>query len=130
MSFFATGNRAYNSTTIGLTASPTTATLLAEVDFNSSMATARNGGEPVGVTWIVGVTTTNCVFLLEQAQSTSLDMSSAGTYRASIAVQCSSGASAQFYTKHQVYPGDRLRVRINSSFTGSANAFISAEHLA
>lgn len=129
MSQFAEGVAAINSTTVGQTANPSTSTLLAEVDFNGTNATARAGGKNVGVTWIVGVTTTNAIFLLEQSQSTSLDISSVGTYRGQIVAQCSSGASAQYYTKHRVEPGDRFRVRVASSFAGSANAFISVEPL-
>jgi hypothetical protein len=128
MSFFGTGNRTVNSTTLGLTSNPTTATLLAEIDCNSTMATVRRGGEPWQVSWIVGSTGAQVTFQLEQCLSTGLDMSTAG--RDQTVVMVSSGQSAEFVTKHNVESGDRFRVRVNSSFTGAAAAKIIAEPLA
>lgn len=127
MSFFATGNRSINSTTLGVTSNPTTGTLLAEIDCNSSMATVRRGGEPWQVSWIIGTQTTLATFLLEQTSSTGLDISTSG--RDQTVAMVSSGQSAQFVTKHNVEPGDRFRVRVQSSFTGGAAAKIIAEPL-
>lgn len=130
MSFFGWGNRAVNSGStgfIGPTSNPTTSAFLAELDFNGTNASVKAGGENYGVTWIVGVGTTLAIFNLEQVQSTNLDISASTTLRQVVTVQVSSGQSGQFYTKHMIEPGDRLRVRVQSTFTGAANAFISAE---
>ena len=127
MSFFGWGTKSINSTTLGVTTNPPTSGLLAEIAFNSSMATARAGGIPMQVSWIVGTQTTLATFQLEQALSTGLDMSTAG--RDQTIVMVSSGQSAQFVTKHTVEVGDRFRVRLNSSITGGAAAKIIAEPL-
>lgn len=129
MSFFGTGNRTITSTGMtGSTAAMTTATLLAEIDCNSTMATIRAGGEPWQLTWIVGSGTTGVAFLCEQALSTGLDMSTAG--RDQFTVFVSSGQSAQYVTKHNVLPGDRFRVRVESTVTGRGSAKIIGEPLA
>ena len=129
MSFFGFGNRTIVSTgQTGSTAAMTTATLLAEIDINSSMATARAGGEPWLVNWIVGAGTTQVIYLLEHTLSTGLDMSTAG--REQIPVFLSSGQTAQYVSKHQVFPGDRFRVRVESTVTGRGAATIFAEPLA
>ena len=125
MSFYGFGNKTINSTTLGVTSNPTTSGMLAEIDFNSSMATVKAGGAPVQVTWIVGAQTTLATFALEQVFSTGLDISTAG--RDQIIVMVSSGQSAQFVTSHNVEPGDRFRVRAQSSFTGGGSAKIIAE---
>lgn len=126
MSWFGTGNRTINSTGLGtVTSNPTTGSLIAEIDCNDSLAHVRSGGEPWQVTWIVGTQTTLATFRLEQTLSTGLDMSTAG--RDLTIVMASSGQSAQFVTKHNVTPGDRFRVRVESSFTGAVAAKIIAE---
>ena len=132
MAFFGWGNRAINSGSTGFIApvsNPTTSAFLAELDFNGTNASVRSGGENYGVSWIVGCGTTLAIFSLEQVASTSLDMTNSAVYRDMLTVQCSSGQSAQFFTKHNLKPGDRLRVRVQTAFTGTANAFISAEPL-
>lgn len=126
MSFFGWGNRSINSTTLGLTSNPTTATIVAELV--SSALRIPSGGGPYQVTWIVGAQTTLATFQLEQTLSTGLDMSTAGRDQAVVMV--SSGQSAQFVTKHNLEEGDRLRVRMNSSLTGAVAAKIIAEPLA
>lgn len=124
MGFFGTGNHAIESTQLGSVTNPTTQTLLAEIDFNSTMATARSGGEPYQVSWIVGLPATVATFLLDHALSTGT--ASTGIRNQTV-VQVSSNQSGQFVTKHTIQPGDRLRVRVASSFTGSANAKIIAD---
>mgnify|MGYP001605447116 CR=1 FL=1 len=125
MSFFGWGNRAIESTTIGVQVTLSTQSLLAEVDLNGSNASVRRGGEPWGVTWIVGAQTTLATFLLDHATST---VTTTGGIRNQTVVEVSSGQSAQFYTKHNAEPGDRFRVRLASSVV-SANAKIIAEPL-
>lgn len=129
MSFFANGHQSIITpgSTTPVAASPSTATMLAELDFNGTNATVRAGGQSVGVTWIVGCPSTVAVFLLEQVTSTGLDFSTNGVVRIPVSIQ--QAASAQFFTKHEIRPGDRLRARLNSS-TPSAHAAIQAEYLA
>jgi hypothetical protein len=134
MSFFAFGNRSINSgstaaTSRGPQSNPSTATLLAEVDFNGTNATILPGGQNYGFTWIVSAGTTGVTFLCEVAQSPDLDMAASTTFRAQFAVAASSLGSGQFFSKHTIEPGDRARIRVNSSFTGAASGFISAEPL-
>lgn len=130
--YWGVGNRPIISTQMGFTANPSTSALLAEVDFNSTMATAKSGGEPYQVSWIVAAQTTMGAFALEHVLSTGLDMTTAASdtrVGCAIAVVCSSGASAQFVTRHIVNPKDRFRVRMPSSVTGSFAASISAESM-
>lgn len=134
MSFFASGNVAINSgstaaTSRGPQSNPSTTTLLAEIDFNGTNATILGGGQNYGFTWIVGAGTTGVTFLCEVAQSVDLDMTQSTTFRAQFSVVASSLGSGQFFTKHRIERGDRARIRVNSSFTGAASGFISAEHL-
>jgi len=126
MSFFGTGNRSINSTTLGVVSNPTTATLVAEIDLNDTMAHVHVNGEPYQVTWVVGVQTTAAIFQLEQALSTGPGSTA---IRDQTVVMVSSGQSAQFVTKHTAQPGDRFRIRVNSSFTGGVAGKIIAEPL-
>lgn len=126
MSFFGIGNRTINSTQMGVISTPDTATLLAEVDLNDTMAHVRDGGEPYGVTWIVGSNgSTRTTFLLDQALSTGVGTTA---IRDQTVAVVSSASGAQFYTKHNVFPGDRFRVRVAST-VDAANAKIIAEPL-
>lgn len=125
MSFFGWGNRGIESTTKGVQVTLSTTTLLAEVDLNGSNASIHSGGEAWGVTWIVGTPTTLATFLLDHALSTGTGTTGV---RNQTVVQVSSGQSAQYFTKHNVEPGDRFRVRLESSIV-SANAKIIAEPL-
>ena len=127
MSYFGIGNRTINSTQMGVVATPTTSTLLAEIDFNSTMAVVRSGGEPYGVTWIVGSGSGSTIttFLLDQCLSTGIGSTAIVDQTV---VQVSSGASAQYYTKHNMEPGHRLRVRVASTVL-AANGKIIAEPL-
>lgn len=128
MSFFGWANRGIESTQRGLSANPTTGTLIAEVDVNGSNASVIAGGQVWGVTWIVGNLTTVATFLLDHALSTSI--SDTGIINQTVVVM-SSGNSAQFYTKHNLEStnANRFRVRVGSSFTGSVSAKIIAEPL-
>lgn len=130
--FWAPGNRAVGSTQMGVVSNPTTATLLAEIDFNGTMAGCLSGGQSFQATWILGAQTTLAVFLCEHTLSTGLDMSTAAASTLTgcqFVVMGSSGQSAQFVTRHKVNPGDRFRVRVNSSFTGGAACYIQAESM-
>lgn len=126
MSFFGWGNAGIESTDIGLQSNVTTSALLAEVDLNGSNATVKRGGAIYGVTWIVGNQTTAVTFLLDHASST--DVSTSGIRNQTV-IPMSSANSAQFYTKHNVVPGDRFRIRVASSVTGTLSGKIIAEPL-
>lgn len=124
MSFFGAGNQTINSTTIGLTANPTTAALLAEVDLNSTQFAPLSGGQRFQVTWIVTAQTTNAVFLCDHALSTGLGATGIITQ---IPAALSSGNVAQLMTKHNINAGERFRIRVASTFTGSVAGTIIAE---
>ena len=121
---FGEANRVLESTTLNVVANPDTATIVAEI--SSANLTVRGGGERYQVTWVVGGSTA-VIWLLEQAQSTNLDMSSVGTYRSQIVAVTPTNQSAQFVTRHNVYQGDLLRCRVQSSLTANVSAKIIAE---
>ena len=125
MSWFGWGPNSIESTDIGVKTTLSTQSLLAEVDLNGSNASIMAGGQTWGVTWIVGTPTTLATFLLDHALSTGTGSTG---LRNQTVVEVSSGQSAQFFTKHHVFPGDRFRVRLASSIV-SANAKIIAEPL-
>jgi len=116
------GNRPINSTSLVAT-DPTTATLIAEVDSTQLGSTSWPSGKAYQVSWIVGASTA-AIYRLEQCLSTGLGSTA---IRDVVLVQVPAGASPQYVTSHYLEPGDRLRVRSNSSFTGSGTAWISAE---
>lgn len=128
MSFFGWGSNGIESTTKGVQSGIDTASLLAEVDLNGSNATCREGGQTWGVTWIVGCGNTSATFLLDHALSTGV--ATTGVRNQTVA-QLTSNASAQFFTKHAAFPGDRFRVRVASTGTAgiTANAKVIAEPL-
>ena len=125
MSWFGWGPNSIESTTIGVQVTLSTQSLLAEVDLNGTNASVPAGGQVWGVTWIVGTPTTLATFLLDHASST--DTTTSGIRNQTV-VECSSGQSAQFFTKHHARQGDRFRVRLASSIV-SANAKVIAEPL-
>ena len=116
------GNEPINSSG-GLTANPTTASLIAEVDSTALGSTGWAAGKSYQVSWIVGASTL-AVMRLEHCLSTGLGSTA---IRDVVYAHTPSGVSPQYVTAHKLEPGDRLRVRVNSSFTGNASAWISAE---
>ena len=135
MSFFGTGPNSIESTTIGVQATLSSASLLAEVDVNGTNASAYGSPQAWGITWVVGTPAggTNATFLLDHARSTSV--AATGIINQTV-VAVSSGSAAQFFTKHVVNladvtapQGHRFRVRLASSVV-SAFAKIIAEPLA
>jgi hypothetical protein len=131
MSFFATGNRGIESTTIGIQTVLSSASLLAEVDVNGTNASLYPGGQAWGVIWIVGTPATAATFLLDHALSTGVE--STGIVNQTV-VSLSSGQTGQYFTKHNLetsqagLQGHRFRVRLASSIV-SAHAKIIAEPL-
>lgn len=119
--------------TVVVTANPSTASLIAELEPTSSglynglyPGSSTNAHRNFQVTWICGAST-NATWRLEQCLSTGLDMSTAGRW--SMAVITPSNQTAQYTHRLRLTIGDRLRVRVNSSFTGNAAAQIIAEPL-
>lgn len=131
MSWFGVGPNSIESTTIGVQATLSTATLLAEVDLNGTNASAYGAPQAWGVTWILSAQSTGATFLCDHARSTGVG--STAIISQTVA-SVSSQASGQYFTKHVVDPnetglqGHRFRVRVASS-VASAAAKIIAEPL-
>ena len=118
------GGTAINST-YAPASNPSTATLIAELD-STQLGTANLRGSRslnFRVNWIVGADT-NTAWQLEACTSTAL---SAGVDI--IYLQTPAGQSGQYITSHVLSQDMRLRARMNSTFTGTAMAYISAEPL-
>lgn len=134
MAFFDWGNRPVNNiqSTSLLVANPSTSTLIAELD-STRLHTGlylpqsdTSAQRDFLVNWYVGASTL-ATWQLEQCKSTANDMATSGRWN--MMAFTGTNQSAQFQTKLTLTNGDRLRVRLNSSFTGNACAQISAEPL-
>lgn len=129
MSFYAEGNPPVNSTTgLSPVVNPSTSSLIAEVDSTQLGTAFLTAGQKrqFRVTWLVGATT-NATFQLEQVESTALISSTNPT---TVIAYSPTNQSAQYITNHDLIQNSRLRVRLNSTFTGSASAYIQAEAIA
>lgn len=126
MAFHGPGNVPLKSAA-ALSSDPSTATLVAEIDSTqiATMVPAGRRGIPFRVNWRVGAST-SAIFVLEQALSTGLGSTA---IRDSCPVFTGSNLTSQFVDHYMVEPGDRFRVRVASSFTGTVSAQISAEPL-
>jgi hypothetical protein len=124
MAFHDWGNLPVKSTDVSV-ANPDTATLVAELTPAQLAAVSTRANVPYRVNWRVGAST-GAIFLLEVATSTGLGSTA---IRESCMVFTGSNQTAQYLDHYRVQPGDRLRVRVGSSFTGTAAAQISAEPL-
>ena len=96
-------------------ADPTTATLVAEVPGLQDRL--------YEVRWCVGAST-GALFRLEHALSTGLGSTG---IRDQVMVFTGSNQSAEYVFSYKAESGDRFRVLVNSSFTGTVSAKISAE---
>jgi hypothetical protein len=124
MAFFDAGNPPITSTT-GLVSNPSTATLCAELD-STQLGTkdyVSGQSKKFMVRWIVGASTT-ALFQLEQANSTALSASTNV-----VNVYAATGLSAQFQYALELQKDDRLRIRVQSTFTGNVITTIQAEAL-
>lgn len=134
MALYEWGGPAVSSTGAGTAANPSTATLVAEIDSTqlrvltgSSVAGGVGAhGVPVRLTAILGGSTI-CDWRIEQVLSTGLDMSTAG--RLSVPLLTPTGQSGQYVVSLMLEAGDRIRARLNSSITGTANAFLQVDPL-
>lgn len=118
------GNHPINSTA-ALASNPSTSTLIAELDSTQLGTQNLVPGQKllVRANWILG-SDTNAIWQIEAATSTALgagvDMSFPMT---------PAKASGQFVTFHELFKDYRLRARVQSTFAGTAAAYISAEKL-
>jgi hypothetical protein len=111
------GNPPHHDSTAGLSANPTTTTLLAELStLSAGIYEAR---------WIIGATT-NASWSLELALSSGVTSTS---FRDVLFALTPTNQSAMYVQTYVLEAGDRLRARLNSSFTGSAAAHLSVERL-
>lgn len=125
------GNQPIWSTGVGRASNPSTTTLVAEID--STQLQTITGSSIAGagrsvvcrVTAIVGASTL-ADWTVEQALSTGLGSTAV---RQLVPILTPSGQSGQYVFGAVVEPGDRIRARLNSSFTGNANAFLQVEPL-
>jgi hypothetical protein len=132
MALYEWGGPAISSTGAGTAANPSTATLVAEID--STQLQVLTGSSIVGaghavharLTAILGGSTI-CDWRIEQALSTSLDVSTSA--RLVVPIQTPTGQSGQYVVSLTLEPGDRVRARLNSSLTGTVNAFLQIDPL-
>lgn len=108
------GNPPIHSTA-GLVADPSTTTLVAEITgLTDNNYEAR---------FVVGASTA-AIWVLEHALSSGVSSTS---FRKASHVFTGSNQSAEFVLSFKAETSDRFRVRVASSFTGSAHATIQAE---
>ena len=118
------GNTPINSTSAPAS-NPTTSTLIAELD-STQLGTQNfvtGQSRLFLVTWILGADT-NATWQCETATSTALNAGIDAIYPKTPTAQ-----SGQYVTTHVLGPNYRIRARVNSTFTASASAYISAEPL-
>ena len=121
------GNQVVHSTGANTASNPSTATLVAEIDSTQLRGVTGTPGRrvPCRLTAIIGGSTT-CDWRIEQARSTGLGSSA---IRQVVPILTPTGQSGQYVVGLTIEPGDRVRARLNSSFTGTANAFLQIEPL-
>ena len=124
MAYFESGNIPIVSTGAGLTTDPSTATLLAEID-STQLASILPAGQPFQVTAVIGAST-NAQWRIEQCLSTGTGSTA---IRDLVTILTPTAMSGQYTWKWQLQPGDRIRARVNSSFTATASAKLFAEPL-
>ena len=124
MAYFEPGNVPIVSTGAGFTSDPSTATLLAEID-STQLASILPTGQPFQVTAVIGAST-NAQWRIEQCLSTGTGSTAV---RDLVTILTPTAMSGQYTWKWQLQPGDRIRARVNSSFTATASAKLFAEPL-
>jgi len=106
--------------TLNVASNPSTATLIAQIE---NVVPVNGEARLHDVSWLIGVSTRTIVGL-EHCASTSFDPSQ---IRTRVLVIVPSNDSKQYVTSHLIQPGDCLRMRVRSSFSGNAAGYISAE---
>jgi len=115
------GNKPIKSTQATAT-DPSTATLIAEID-STQFAQVSPREVLYRVFWRVGAST-GAIYRLEHCSSTGLGSTAILDVQT---VFTGSNQTSQFVSGYMINPGDRLRVRVGSSFTAAAAASIEAE---
>ena len=124
MAYFEPGNIPVLSTGAGLTTDPSTATLLAEID-STQLSMILPQGMPFQITALVGAST-NAQWRIEQCLSTGTGSTA---IRDLVTILTPTAMSGQYTWKWYLQAGDRIRARVNSSFTATASAKLFAEPL-
>jgi hypothetical protein len=124
MAYFESGNTPIQSTSAPLGSDPSTSTLLAEID-STQLAGTLPGGQNYQITAIVGAST-NAQWLIEQCLSTGLGSTAIRTLTSILTPTAMSG---QYTWKWKLEQGDRIRARVNSSFTAVTSVKLFAEPL-
>lgn len=129
MAWYDWGNQTILSTGAGLVSNPSTSTLIAEID-STQLGTANfvaNQHRVLAVTWLPGADT-SATWQLEVAHSTALT-AGPSTSVDMLWVKTPSGQTGQYMTRHRIGKDGRVRMRVNSTFTGNATGSIVAEYL-
>ena len=122
MRFFTSGNPPVWSTYATAT-SPSTTTIVAELDSSNFLST--RGGQ-FAVYAYLGAST-NATWWVEQCLSTGLGSTA---IRQRVVLGTASFQHSQFVLKFDLESGDRVRVRVGSTFTGAADATLMMESIA
>ena len=102
---------------------PSTTTIIAEVE-SSVMLSSRGGN--VNCYAYLGASTA-ASWWIEQCLSTGLGSTA---IRKQVIVATATGQTSQFLFKFTLEDNDRIRVRLGSTFTGTADASLAVERLA
>ena len=129
MSYYAVGNPAVSSTGAGFVTDPSTATILAELDSTrlGTASFASGQSRDVRITVIAGGNaSTNVQWLVEHTLSTGLGSTA---IRNVFGLYTPAGQSGQWVWQWRLEQDSRLRVRLNSSVSGTVSANLQAEAL-
>lgn len=123
--FFDWGNPPIHSTLAATVSNPSTATLVDELDSTLLGTVDLAAGQRLNcqAIWIAGADTI-ATFVLEHTISTGLGSTAVTT---TIMVRTPTNQSGQWVSYHRLGPNDRLRMRVNSTFTGNVFAHVSAQ---
>ena len=124
MAYFESGNVPVVSTGAGIVSDPSTATLIAQID-STQLAGILPAGQPFQITAIVGADT-NAVWRVEQCLSTGLGSTAIRDF---VPIMTPTQMSGQYTWKWKLEVGDRVRLRVNSTFTGNTVSKLLAEPL-
>jgi len=124
MSFYLPGNKVIDSTTLGVTSSPSTSAILAELTAENFESTKPNRQYVVNA-WLGG--STAGAWVLELATSSNVDSTSILNQ---VVLYTAAGQTSQFVKRFTVNGHQRIRARHFSSNTGSYGAVLQAEEIA
>ena len=124
MAYFESGNVPIRSTGAGIGSDPSTGTILAEID-STQLGSILPSGQAFQITAIVGAST-NAQWRIEQCLSTGLGSTA---IRDVVTILTPTAMCGQYMWKWSLEPGDRIRARVNSSFTAATSVKLFAEPL-